>query len=101
MLLLAIGVLLLGLKWGAVGPFAELSWWWVWPWFVATVVWWEYSDGTGLTRKRAMKKMEERKAARRERDMENLGLNSRRDKRVEAAREAARAAEEAKKKAGG
>lgn len=98
MFFLIIGVILLALKVAEIGPFATLSWWWVAAPFVVTVLWWEFADGTGLTRKRAMQKMEERKAARRERDMEALGLNTRRAKRIDAIRSSqARAAEDAKK----
>lgn len=94
-----IGLLLGGLKLAEIGPFTNLSWWWVVLPFVCAVFWWQFSDSIGLTQKRAMRKMEERKAARRERDMEALGLNTRREKRLDAIRSAhARAAEDRAKK---
>ncbi len=87
-----IGIALLILKLTEIGPVALWSWWWVLSPFLLAALWWEFSDGTGLTRARAMRKMDERKAARRDRDMEALGLNTRRDKRAQAVREAAKRA---------
>jgi small Trp-rich protein len=42
--------------------------------FGLAVVWWAISDSTGLTQRRAVRKMEERTLKRRERDLRNLGL---------------------------
>lgn len=79
---LAFGLVLLAL-WGLdVSPFAALHWGWIVAPFAAAAAWWGIADATGLTRQRAMRRMEERKQARRERDMAALGLNVQRDKRV-------------------
>ena len=50
--------------------------------FGLAVAWWAYADSTGLTQRRAIAKMEKRKADRRQRDMEALGLGIQRDKRA-------------------
>jgi hypothetical protein len=38
--------------------------------------WWQFSDSSGLTKKREIDKMERRKVDRREKAMEALGMNS-------------------------
>jgi small Trp-rich protein len=76
--LVIIGVLLLAAKWADVGPTAAWSWWWVLSPFAGAVAWWAFSDATGITQRRAMRKMDERKAERRERSMAQLGLDTRR-----------------------
>lgn len=94
-----IGVLFIALKLAELGPFAQISWWWLLLPCAGAVLWWQFSDSTGLTQKRAIEKMEAKKAARRERDMEALGLNTRREKRLNAIRSAQqRAAEDAARK---
>ena len=92
MVFVFVGIAFMVLKITEYGPVALWSWWWVLLPFLLAALWWEFSDGTGLTRARAMRKMDERKVARRERDMEALGLNTRRDKRTKAVREAAKRA---------
>lgn len=91
--LVLIGTILLILKFAEVGPFTELSWWWVALPYAAIVVWWGFADSSGWTQRKAMDKMEERKVKRRERAMEALGLNTRRSKRLEAIRSAHRRAQ--------
>ena len=62
--------------------------------------WWAYADKVGLTQKRAMDKMEERKAERRRRHMVALGINPRdreRSERVRSARKAEVAKVESKR----
>ena len=68
-----IGVLLLALKLFDVAPVADWHWLWVLSPFAAAVAWWAWADASGLTQRRAMQRMEERKAARRETNMEALG----------------------------
>jgi small Trp-rich protein len=77
MAFLIVGVLLLALKLAELGPVAELGWTWVLLPFGLAVVWWAIADKTGLTRRRAMRKMDERKAERRQRSLEQLGLGTR------------------------
>ena len=81
MLFVLLGVALLALKFAEIGPVAGWDWWVVLLPFVAAVLWWAFADKTGLTKKREMDKMEERKQARRRKSMVALGLNPReRDK---------------------
>lgn len=69
-----VGVLLIVLKMAGVGPVAEWSWWGVLAPFPLAAAWWWFADGTGLTKKREMDKMEERKAERRRKNIVNLGM---------------------------
>ncbi len=69
----AIGVLAVLLKLFSVGPVAELSWLWVLLPFALAVAWWAWADGSGLTQRKAMQRMDDRKAARRERALDALG----------------------------
>ena len=71
---LIVGVLLLVMKVAEFGPVAELSWMWVLLPFGLAVAWWSFADGTGLTQRRAMRKMDARKEERRQRSLEQLGL---------------------------
>lgn len=96
MAFLLLGLALLALKFAEIGPVATWSWWVVLAPFGLAVAWWAYADSTGLTQRRAIAKMEKRKADRRQRDMEALGLGIQRDNR---ARRAAPAAASAKPKA--
>ncbi len=93
MILVLIGVVLLVLKFGEIGFGADLSWWWVLAPFGLAVAWWAIRDSTGMTQKAAIQRMEDRKVKRRERDMEALGLNTRRARRVEAVKAAHRRAQ--------
>lgn len=81
MAFLLLGILLLVLKWQEIGPVASWSWLVVLAPFGLAVLWWAFADSTGLTQRRAIEKMEQRKAERRQRDMEALGLGTQRDKR--------------------
>ena len=87
--LVAVGALLLLLKLLEIDPVTGWSWTWILAPFGAAFVWWIYADSTGLTQRRAMKRMEERKVQRRERDIEALGLNIGSDRRKRASRSAA------------
>jgi small Trp-rich protein len=78
MALVIIGVLLVLAHWAGIGPMADWPWWaFVLP-FVGAVAWWAFSDATGVTQRRAMRKMDERKEERRQRAMEQLGLGTKR-----------------------
>ena len=71
---IVLGVLLIALKLGDVGPVAAWSWWGVLAPFGGALLWWAYADSSGLTKRREMQKDEERKAERRQRNVENLGM---------------------------
>lgn len=75
-----IGVLLLLAKVTGLGPTAAWPWWIVLAPFAGAVVWWTIADSIGLTQRRAMQKMEDRKTERRERALDALGLNTRKHK---------------------
>lgn len=79
------GVLLIGLKLAEFGPFGAWSWWLVLAPFALAAVWWAYADATGLTRRREMDKLEERKHERRRKNMEALGIDKGRQKKGEVA----------------
>jgi small Trp-rich protein len=69
-----LGVIFIAMKLGEVGFVAPWAWWWVLSPFALAVVWWAWSDSMGLTKKHEMDKMEARKAERRRKNLENLGL---------------------------
>lgn len=91
MVLVIVGLLLLAAKLAEFGPTAGWSWWIVAAPFVAAVLWWQFADATGLTQRRAMQKMDDRKAQRRDRALEALGLDPRHKKQVKRARDETRA----------
>lgn len=82
-----VGVLLLVAKMAELGPFANLSWWWVLSPFGLAVLWWHFADTSGWTQRRVMDKMERRKTERRQRQMESLGLDPKRERQATRARE--------------
>jgi small Trp-rich protein len=91
MLLIVLGVLLVLLKVADISAVAQWSWWWVLSPFPLAAVWWAWADTTGLTKKREMDKMEAKKAERRRKNLENLGLYdpkaSKREKQALSARQ--------------
>jgi small Trp-rich protein len=83
MYFVVLGTLLLVMKLAELGPVAEWGWLAVlWP-FALAVAWWAYADKVGLTQKRAMDRMEERKAERRRKHLVALGINPRDRERAE------------------
>ena len=87
MAFLIIGVLLLAGKLAEIGPMGQWSWWVVLTPFGLATAWWAVSDKLGLTQRKAMQRMEDRKEKRRVEAMESLGLNKRRVKQVTRAEE--------------
>jgi len=73
MYLVVLGVLLLTLKLVDYGPVGAWSWWLVLLPFAAAVVWWTWADKTGYNKRREMEKMDARRDARRQKNMEALG----------------------------
>lgn len=90
MVFIVLGVLLVALKLADVGFAVEWSWWAVLSPFGLAAVWWAYADSSGLTKKREMDKIEDRKAARRRKNMEALGFDAQRQKTDGAAMRARR-----------
>jgi small Trp-rich protein len=72
-----IGVLFLVLKLGGYVQFHKDDFW-AWVIVLApfglAVLWWAWADKSGLTQRKAMDAMDERKAQRREKSLEALGL---------------------------
>jgi small Trp-rich protein len=88
--LVIIGVLLLIAKLADLGPTAGWPWWVVLSPFALAAAWWSFADSSGLTRRRAMDKMEERKRQRREKAVEALGMDNRRQRQLDKVRDDAR-----------
>lgn len=59
---------------------ASMSWWWVIGMFCLTAAWWAYADASGLTRRKAMERADERKAERQRKSREALGMKPTRRK---------------------
>ena len=87
-----LGVLLIALKLADIGFVVAWSWWWVLSPFAAAAVWWAYADASGLTKKREMNKLEDRKLERRRKNMEAMGIDREKQKVEEAAVRARRLA---------
>ena len=92
MLFIVLGVLLVALKLAEIGFVAAWTWWAVLSPFAVAAVWWAYADASGLTKKREMDKLEDKKAQRRRRSMEALGMDTKRQKADDVAMRARRAA---------
>lgn len=86
MYMVILGVLLLIMKIGQFGPVANWSWFLVLAPFGIAVVWWAWADSSGLTKRREIQKMEDRKKARRAKSMTALGLDPQREVRAAANR---------------
>jgi small Trp-rich protein len=92
MVFIIVGVLLIGLKLADIGPVALWPWWIVLAPFGLAAAWWAYADGSGLTKKREMDKLEEKKLERRRKAMDALGIDRDRQNRESAAERARRQA---------
>jgi small Trp-rich protein len=83
MLFVIIGVLVIFLHLVGIGPMADWNWdllgdlWKFCVPFALAIVWWAWADVTGYNKRREMEKMEARKAARRESNLEALGMDKR------------------------
>lgn len=77
MYFLALGVILLALKYLAIGPVADWSWWWVLAPFALAVAWWYWADSSGYTKRKAMERENKRRQARIERNKDAIGTNFR------------------------
>lgn len=80
MYLLGLGLVLLALKYLAVAPVADWSWWLVLAPFALAAVWWAWADASGYTRRKSVEREEARRQARVERNRQALGQGGRRDK---------------------
>jgi small Trp-rich protein len=78
MYFLGLGVILLAMKYLEIGAVGAWSWWVVLAPFGLAVIWWAWADATGYTKRKAMEKMDQRKAERQAKNREALGLGTRR-----------------------
>ena len=75
--------MLIGLNLADIGPFGHWNWEFfgdLWKFcvpFVLAIIWWVYSDMSGLNKRREMQRMEDKKKARREQNLEALGMDTR------------------------
>ena len=83
MLFVVIGIVLIVLNVANIGPFGAWNWevfgdlWkFVLP-FLFAVVWWVYSDLSGLNKRREMERMDAKKKARRRENLVSLGMDTR------------------------
>jgi small Trp-rich protein len=89
MVAVIVGVLLLVAKLAGFGPVADWSWWIVLAPFGVALAWWQFADSSGLTKRREIEKIEQRKQERREKAIAALGMDARRDRHARQARETA------------
>jgi small Trp-rich protein len=92
MFFIIVGVLLIVAKLADFGPVAAWSWWIVLAPFGAAAAWWAFADGSGMTKRREMEKLEDKKVERRRKAMEALGIDRNRQDRETAAAKSRRAA---------
>ncbi len=95
-----LGILLIAMKLGDVSVVAEWNWWMVLAPFGVAVLWWIYADSSGLTKRREMEKLENKKLERRRKNMAALGTGRDNRKTADAiarAREASAARIEAER----
>ncbi len=76
----AIGVVLLVLNLAGIGPVGAWTWkehWWIMllP-FGLAVAWWAWADWSGLTQRKAMQKIDDKREGRRQKSLDALGLQS-------------------------
>jgi small Trp-rich protein len=78
MYFLGIGLVLLALKYLAVAPVAEWSWWLVLAPFALAALWWAWADASGYTRRQAMAREDKRRQVRIDRSQAALGTKRKR-----------------------
>jgi small Trp-rich protein len=74
---LVMGLLFIALKVQAVSLVADWPWWGVLSPFGMAVLWWYWADHSGYTKRKVVEKENRRKAARIERQREDLGISRR------------------------
>jgi small Trp-rich protein len=84
MIFILLGVLLMALKLAGLNPVSEWSWFLVLAPFAAALVWWAWSDKSGLSQRQAMRKDEARKQERRRSLAQGMGLQGLFDRGVAA-----------------
>jgi small Trp-rich protein len=74
MLFLGLGILFLVMKLMEFGPVAAWPWWGVLAPFGLAAAWWAWADWSGYTKRKAVRKENERKQARIDKSREQLGM---------------------------
>jgi small Trp-rich protein len=74
MYFLALGVILLVMKYLFIGPVGNWSWWIVLSPFAMAAAWWTWADWSGYTKRKAAERENERKKARIDKNREKLGM---------------------------
>lgn len=83
MLFVLIGVAVIVMNVADIGPFGAWNWdffgdlWKFCVPFVLAVLWWVWSDKSGLNKRREMERMEKRKSDRRKENLVSLGMGER------------------------
>jgi small Trp-rich protein len=75
MYLLGLGIVLLALKYLEIAPVAVWSWWVVLAPFGLAVIWWQWADASGYTKRRAMEREEKKVQDRLDRNRAALGTD--------------------------
>lgn len=73
MLFLLLGIVLLAMKYMALWPVADLSWFWVFTPFGLAVAWWAFADASGYTKRKAMERENARRDERIRKNKEKIG----------------------------
>lgn len=76
-----LGVILMLLKYLGVEPVVHWAWWWVLSPFAAAVAWWMWADASGWTKKQAMKRENDRRQARIDKNRVAIGTLSNKKRR--------------------
>lgn len=88
MLFILIGVVLIGLNLAGIGPMAQWNWelfgdlWKFCVPFGLALVWWIYTDKSGMDRRREIERMEQKKRDRRKENLAALGMDAKARRRA-------------------
>ena len=89
MLFVIIGLIVIALNLANVGVFGTWNWeafgdlWKFTVPFILAVLWWIWSDVSGLNKRREMERMEKRKSDRRKENLVSLGMDNRARKKAQ------------------
>ena len=89
MFFVIVGVVIIALNLLGIGPIGDWNWNFtgdVWKFtvpFIMAAAWWAWADKSGLNKRREIEKMEARKRARREDNLEAMGLDRRARRKVD------------------
>lgn len=82
-----IGVALMVMNIAGIGPVGEWTWKWdgdLWKFllpFGLAILWWFWADTTGWTQRKAMEKVDAKRDARRDKQLDALGIGPKKSKR--------------------